>query len=311
MISDLSQVLRRILEQTSLSSRFPELAEAQISFERPSETFSPGQTTVNLFLYDIREHLELRNNEPTIERGNDGRAIIHNPPKRIACSYLVTAWPIGAEELPLQEHRLLSQVLQVFLAYPTIPEIPFLENTRLAGQEPALPMVTAQLDGVQSTAEFWTALGNQLRPSITVTVTIAIKELFEPEPTFIVITHNWQLAQRISPSSEQLVATTQAGFLGQRISPSSPPLVPGTEQQFFRIGGRVTDAENNPVVGATVILVERNLRAATDRDGNYSIGVIPAGAYTLRVQLDDVLQEVNITIPVESPASNYNLELQQ
>ncbi|NEO02350.1 MAG: DUF4255 domain-containing protein, partial [Moorea sp. SIO3I7] len=86
MIRDLSQVLRRILEQTSLSSRFPELAEAQISFERPSETFSPGQTTVNLFLYDIREHLELRNNEPTIERRN-GQAIIHNPPKRIACSY--------------------------------------------------------------------------------------------------------------------------------------------------------------------------------------------------------------------------------
>ncbi|NEO60730.1 MAG: DUF4255 domain-containing protein [Moorea sp. SIO4G2] len=290
MISDLSQVLRRILEQTSLSSRFPELAEAQISFERPSETFSPGQTTVNLFLYDIREHLELRNNEPTIERRN-GEAIIHNPPKRIACSYLVTAWPIGGEELPLQEHRLLSQVLQVFLAYPTIPEIPFLENTRLAGQEPALPMVTAQLDGVQSTAEFWTALGNQLRPSITVTVTIAIKELFEPEPTPIVITQNWQLGERISPCSEQLV--------------------PGTEQQFFRIGGRVTDAENNPVVGATVILVERNLRAATDRDGNYSIGSIPAGAYTLRVQLDDGVQEVTITIPVESPASNYNLELQQ
>ncbi|NET24649.1 Pvc16 family protein [Okeania sp. SIO1I7] len=290
MIRDLSQALRRILEDSRLSSRFPELAEAQISFERPSETFSPGQTTVNLFLYDIREHLELRSNEPSIEmRG--GQAIIHNPPKRIACSYLVTAWPVGGEELPLQEHRLLSQVLQVFSAYPTIPEIPFLENTRLANQEPPLPLVTAQVDGVQSVAELWTALGNQLRPSITVTVTVSMKELFEPEPTPIVITQDLQLGQQLSSSSEQFV--------------------PGTEQRFFRIGGRVTDAENKPVVGATVILVEPNLTVATDGNGQYSIGSIPAGAYTLRVQLEDLVQEVNITIPVENTESNYNVELQQ
>ncbi|NES65813.1 MAG: DUF4255 domain-containing protein [Okeania sp. SIO2D1] len=290
MIRDLSQALRRILEDSRLSSRFPELAEAQISFERPSETFSPGQTTVNLFLYDIREHLELRSNEPTIERRN-GQAIIHNPPKRIACSYLVTAWPVGGEELPLQEHRLLGQVLQVFSAYPTIPEIPFLENTRLAGQEPSLPLVTAQVDGVQSVAELWTALGNQLRPSITVTVTVSMKELFEPEPTPIVITQDLQLGQKLSPSSEQLV--------------------PGTEQRFFRIGGQVTDTNSQPVVGATVILVEPNLTAATDGNGQYSIGAISAGAYTLRVQLGDLLQEVNITIPVENTESNYNVELPQ
>ena len=287
MIRDLSLVLRKILETSPLSSRFSELAQAQISFEHPSETFSPGQTTVNLFLYDIRENLELRSNEPSLEM-RDGQAIIHNPPKRIACSYLITAWPIGEGELPLQEHRLLSQVLQVFSAYPTIPET-FLEGTLLAGQEPDLPMVTAQMDGLQSTAEFWTALGNQLRPSITVTVTIAIKELWEPEPTPIVITIDMQLGLQIASSSEQLI--------------------PAAEQRFFRIGGRVTDADNQPVVGATVVLLERNLRAATDENGNYSIGAITRGDYTLRVQLEDLAQEVNITVPVETTTSNYNLQL--
>ncbi len=289
MIRDLSQVLRRILEDSRLSSRFPELAEAQISFERPSETFSPGQTTVNLFLYDIREHLELRSNEPSIEmRG--GQTIIHNPPKRIACSYLVTAWPVGGEELPLQEHRLLSQVLQVFSAYPTIPEIPFLENTKLAGQEPPLPMVTAQVDGLQSAAEFWTALGNQLRPSITVTVTLAMNELFEPEPNYIVITRDLQLELLDEPISQGLSAI---------------------EQRLFWIGGKVTDVENEPVVGATVRLVERNLRAITDGDGQYRIGAIPFGTYTLEVQSGNFKKEVNITIPVTTIESNYNVELQQ
>ncbi|MDJ0594346.1 MAG: Pvc16 family protein [Pleurocapsa sp. MO_226.B13] len=295
MIRDLSMVLKRILEDSRLSPRFPELAEAQISFERPSETFSPGQTTVNLFLYDIREHLELRSNEPSIEmRG--GQAIIHHPPKRIACSYLVTAWPVGGAELPLQEHRLLSQVLQVFSAYPIIPErqpFSFLDNTRLSGQEPPLPMLTAQVDGLQSAAEFWTALGNQLRPSITVTVTFALEELlfeelFAPkELTPIVFTRNLQLSQQVSPDA------------------------PATEPRLFWIGGRVTDAGNQPVVGATVRLVEPVLSATTDGDGQYRIGAIPRGTYTLRVELDDLVQEVNIDIPVTTIESNYNVELQQ
>ena len=296
MIHDLSQVLRKILEDSRLSSRFPELAEAQISFERPSETFNPGQTTVNLFLYDIREHLELRSNEPSIEmRG--GQAIIHHPPKRIACSYLVTAWPVGGAELPLQEHRLLSQVLQVFSAYPIIPErqpFSFLENTRLSGQEPPIPIITAQVDGVQSAAEFWTALGNQLRPSITVTVTFALEELlfeelFAPkELTPIVFNRNLQLSQQVSPDA------------------------PTTEQRLFWIGGQVTDTEDQPVVGATVRLVERDLTAVTDAGGQYRIGALTRGTYTLQVvQSGNVVHQVNIDIPVTTIESNYNVELQQ
>ncbi len=288
MIRELSQVLKRILEESSLVSA--ELAEAEISFERPSEAFNPAQTTINLFLYDIREHRDLRNYEPTIERQN-GTVIIHHPPKRIACSYLVTAWPVGGEELPLQEHRLLSQVLQVLSAYPTIPEVPFLENTPLAGQEPPIPMVTAQVDDLQSTSEFWTALGNQLRPSITVTATLAIPQLPEPEPTPIVITQDLQLGLRLSSTSQQLK--------------------PGTEQRWLRIGGRVTDETNKPLVGVTVVLVEENLAVATNENGQYMIGSIPPGNYTLQVrQLDQVLEEVNITVPTNTTANNYDVTVQ-
>ncbi|MGK7884123.1 MAG: Pvc16 family protein [Crocosphaera sp.] len=288
MIRELSQVLRSILENSSLVSA--ELGEAQISFERPSETFNPAQTTINLFLYDIREHRDLRNYEPTRERQNN-TVIIHHPPKRIACSYLVTAWPVGGEELPLQEHRLLSQVFQVLSAYPTIPEVPFLEDTLLAGQEPAIPLVTAQVDDLQSTSEFWTALGNQLRPSITVTATLAIPQLPQPEPTPMVITQDLRLGLRLSNTSKQLK--------------------PDTEQRWLRIGGRVTDETNNPLVGVTVVLVEENLAAATDENGQYRIGSIPPGNYTLQVrQLDQLLEEVNIIVPTNTTANNYNVTVQ-
>ncbi len=253
MIRTLSQVLKRILEDSGLSLTFPELTGAQISFERPSESFSPGQTTVNLFLYDIREHLELRSNEPTIERRN-GQAIIHNPPQRIACSYLVTAWPVGGEELPLQEHRLLSQVLQVFSAYPTIPERPFLENTQLAGQEPPIPMTTAQVDGVQSAAEFWTALGTNLRASIKVTVTIGI-------PVF-------------APVTDRIV-TTKAVGVGV-----------GVEETLIQIGGQVqaqTEEGLKSVPNALIDILDTGLRTRTNKKGRYLFVQVPSGTHTIRV----------------------------
>ncbi len=253
MIRTLSQVLKRILEDSRLSLTFPELTGSQISFERPSESFSPGQTTVNLFLYDIREHLELRSNEPTIERRN-GQAIIHNPPQRIACSYLVTAWPVGGEELPLQEHRLLSQVLQVFSAYPTIPERPFLENTQLAGQEPPIPMTTAQVDGVQSAAEFWTALGTNLRASIKVTVTIGI-------PVF-------------APVTDRIV-TTKAVGVGV-----------GVEETLIQIGGQVqaqTEEGLKSVPNALIDILDTGLRTRTNKKGRYLFVQVPSGTHTIRV----------------------------
>ena len=171
MIRDLSLTLRAILDQPGLPA---ELAAAQIVFDRPTEPFAPSPTAVDLFLYDIRENVDLRSNEPIVERLN-GQARIHRPPLRVACSYLVTAWPISDEEPALQEHRLLSQVLALLSRYPTIPEN-FLQG-RLVGQEPPLPMMTAQANGLQNPAEFWTAVGNKLRASLTVTVTIAMPVL--------------------------------------------------------------------------------------------------------------------------------------
>jgi Pvc16 N-terminal domain len=169
VIRDLSLALRAMLTQPGLPA---ELAAAQIAFDRPGETFTPGQTTVDLFLYDIRENLELRSAEPTIERVN-GQAVRHPPPLRVACTYLVTAWPVGGSELTLQEHELLGQTLQVLARHPTISAD--LLQGGLKGQEPPLPLVTARSEGMKEPAEFWSALGGRLRPSLSVTVTIGLE----------------------------------------------------------------------------------------------------------------------------------------
>lgn len=268
MIRDLSQTLETILTQPGLPA---ELAAARIMFDRPIEQFNPQQTTIDLFLYDIRENLELRDNAPEITRTN-GQATIRRPPLRVACTYLVTAWPIGGTETVLQEHRLLSQVLQVLSRYPTIPE-PFLQGS-LRGQEPPLPILISSADGLKNPAEFWTALNSPLRASLAITVTIAM-ETFAPETAPLAITSELRLNQ----------------------------------ESVFQIGGRVTDNRDNPVEGLTVMLVEPNLTTTTDAAGDYRLSLPQAGTYTLRVQqTDGTSRDFAVTVPAIS-GRNYNLQL--
>jgi hypothetical protein len=227
MIRDLSLTLRALLRDPTLTSGFPELAATDISFDRPSEAFNPTAATIDLFLFDIRENLELKNNEPLAVRTATGFAI-SRAPVRVACSYLLTAWPVGGGELALQEHRLLSEALQVLTRFQKIPSA-FLQG-RLVSQVPALPMLTAKSDGLAEPLEFWTAIGNKLRPSIVVTATIAMDVA----------------APIVAPE----VVTSQLHF-GLRSSADDESLAASAGPSMFRIGGRVS-AANAAVSGATV-----------------------------------------------------------
>lgn len=196
MLRELSETLQAILDDDALGKTFPELLAAQVAFERPSDQFNPSQTTVNLFLFDIRENMELRTNEPVVAR-KDGGAVIQRPPKRFDCSYLVTAWAAGSTgpKLVLDEQELLGQVLQVFARYPTIPA-KFLQGS-LKEQSLPLPMKVGGTNRgeMKDPADFWSALGNKLRPSLIVTVTIELQAA-EPETAPLVKTHDLRLGLR-------------------------------------------------------------------------------------------------------------------
>jgi hypothetical protein len=282
MIDDLSQTLRTILTRSGPDP----LKSAQIVFDRPADPFTPQQTTVDLFLYDIREDVELRSNEPIFERIN-GQVITHAPPLRIACSYLVTAWPGGetGDAAVLLEQRLLSQTLQVLAGQPTI-DPKFLQGS-LKGQEPPLPLVTALVDPQKNLSEFWTALGNKLRPSLTVKVTISITSLFPPK-------------------TEPMV-TTEHLRSGIRSATAEESLVPATLTERFRIGGRVTDASGQPVPAALVTIVEVGLPARTDADGRFVLGMMQPGDFTVRVKTTST--ESNFLIKVPAPSEDYNIQL--
>jgi len=211
MIRDLSETLQAILDDADLEKSFPELAAAQVAFERPSEQFAPSQTTVDLFLFDIRENLELRAKEPIIERRNDGVALMQRPPMRVDCSYLMTAWVAGgAGPKPvLEEHEILGQAMQVFARYPVIPE-KFLQGS-LKDQTHPLPLRVGgtNMGEVKDPADFWSALGTKLRPSLVVTVTLEL-QTSEPETAPLVSTKRLRLGLRSDATEPGLVPGTVA-----------------------------------------------------------------------------------------------------
>ena len=113
MLADLDETLRGLLKEELERHGFEGV---DIAFDAPSREWSGqlSKPTVNLFLYDLREAEALRTSEwSRIQR--DGRTFEGRPPMVMECSYAVTAWTQAVED----EHRLLSQVLSIFFAFPS------------------------------------------------------------------------------------------------------------------------------------------------------------------------------------------------
>ena len=174
MINDLDKTLSVLLKRDLPS----ELADqVQISFATPDDQFPPQAVTlpaIDLFLYDVRENLELRSNEVYIDRRSDGTAKQTRAPVRVDFSYLITAWPSDSVPDPAaDEHRLLGEVMRVLLRHRTIPE----EVLRgvLKSQEPVLPVSSLQPGRLQSLGEFWQALGGKPKAALNYQVTLSVE----------------------------------------------------------------------------------------------------------------------------------------
>jgi Pvc16 N-terminal domain/Carboxypeptidase regulatory-like domain len=276
VIRDLSVSLRNLLDDPALSVDFPELETAAVVFDRPTSTFNPPQSSVDLFLYDIRENVELRSNEREVVR-NGPLATVRKAPMRIDCSYLVTAWPVGGTELPLQEHRLLSQTLQVLIRNPTLPA-GFLTGS-LIGQEPPLPSIAPEVDGLKSAAEFWTSMGSQLRAAFTVTVTISVPAL---------------------PDVTGPIVTTKTAHFALATRP--------VDETRVQVGGQVVDGGGQGIAGAIVDVLDAGERAVTDAEGRYLLSRVPIGNRTLRVSAVG-FQVATVVVPVPGTPDDYRVTL--
>ena len=178
MIADLDATLEALLRRELPAAI---VAATAISFDAPDDQFASSGIAlpaIDLFLYDVRENLDLRSNEWIVERPDAGNLVRHPPPTRVDCSYLVTAWASGTSPTRAQdEHRLLAEVLKVLVRFPALPAD--LLTGELAGADPPLPVTSLTPGRLQSPAELWQALAGKPRAALNLTVTAAVVPVSE------------------------------------------------------------------------------------------------------------------------------------
>ena len=162
MFDDVDQTLEKLLEI--------EFGAAAVRSEfcrsgQELQVLSGDKTTLNCFLYDIRENREASQRRTANGTGGTATERLETLGGAIRLSYCITAWsPVpasGAVQPPLEEHRLLGQVLEKLFKHPLLPrETP---TGTLAGQEVPLP-TTILPEDMKANRDFWNALGGQLRP---------------------------------------------------------------------------------------------------------------------------------------------------
>ena len=182
MLHELDQTLAALLKR-----ELPGRDQITVSFAAPDDQFSVKPPAVDLFLYDVRENVELRSNDEVVERQTDWTSIRYRPPVRVDASYLITAWPgggSGQSDASEDEHMLLSAVMRVLLRFPKLPRE--LLNGSLARQDWPLPVSTLQPGRLQSLGEFWQALGGKPKAALNYTVTLPV-DVSEPETQPLVI----------------------------------------------------------------------------------------------------------------------------
>jgi hypothetical protein len=182
VLHELDQTLGALLK-----SELPGRDQITVSFAAPDDAFSVALPAVDLFLYDIRENLELRSNDDFIEYRNDLMVARIRPPVRVDASYLITAWPgtgSGQSDSSEDEHKLLSAVMWTLLRHPRLPR-KYLKGS-LAGQHLPLPVTALQPGRLQSLGEFWQALGGKPKAALNYTVTLPVDVADDEEAHLVV-----------------------------------------------------------------------------------------------------------------------------
>ena len=274
MFADLDESIRQLLIQRgNLDS-----GEVDIAFDMPTREWAAGisKPTVNLYLYDVRENIELKNPAAwTVRRGPDNTAIKSRPDVRVDLAYSVTAFANAVED----EHRLLSRTLLTLLQHPILPQ-EFLQGL-VVGQE--IPASTAQSDGIiQSPADYWGALDNDIRPSIDYRLTLRI-----------------DLSQEISVGLALTSRMAVARINGHNGAADQ-------EELPLKIGGRIyrSDDPEAGIEGATVTLVERALDTVTDELGRFAFSGVPAGTYSMVISVPGIGEQ---TREIQVPSANYDV----
>jgi Pvc16 N-terminal domain len=267
MFADLDETIRQLL----IRNVPLDLSEVDVSFEAPDREWSGrlSRPTVNCFLYDIRENLELRQTDfETMRVNGNGTSTTRRMPARVDATYQVTIWARAPED----EHHLLFRVLAVLFRHPVLGE-DVLQGSLKNQPFPTHTKVIQPNQARANPAELWQSIDNRIRPALTYTVTVPL----DPEIEFtspLVFTRR----MRIFGEDEQKPAAESIQIRG-RVHPKGKP-----EEA-------ISDAE--------VTLQESGAVYHTDAEGRFAFRV-HEGAIHVSVKTPDG-KEVKRELKVPSP----------
>jgi hypothetical protein len=252
MLADLDESLRGLLKGELERHGFEGI---EIAFDAPTREWS-GQLSapaVNLFLYDLRESEEHRQSGWTRRRVGD-EFIESPPPMVMEVSYAITAWAQAVED----EHRLLSQVLSLLYAFPTLPQEMLNGRLRNGSQPLSIKAKVGQAKGDK--ADFWTAVGGQYKASLDYVVRLSVEA-----------------------GSRRQIPQVRTQTIRTRIidGPASAVV------EMHRAGGTVADADGEPLNNVWVTLPESGRWAATGADGRFIFDRLNPGRHKLLARAAD------------------------
>ena len=288
MINELDEALRRLL------LRDDQIKENRIdiSFDQPKGDWSAklSRATLNLFLYDVRENSKLRQTRPAWEvRPHNGDSVTrHRRPVRLDLHYMLTAWATEPDD----EHYLLTVALMALFRTPELP-VDLLPD-RLQEQPVPICLTVAQEDILRNPAEIWSAMENQLRPSVPVVVTLALNP-YEPMPAVKIVKERGlrfepHLKRRDKAYREQEDAQEEDKATHYR----------------WTIGGTVTSDQPLDFETIRLILVEAGVEVRPHADGRFSFGNLTAGDYNLEIYVGDRRAEHKV---ITVPSADFEVKL--
>jgi hypothetical protein len=175
MIQDLDETIRQLLLTKITSINW---ADVDVKFDMPTKEWSTTITkpTVNLFLYDLRENVELRSNERYWTRTGTPptSATESRAPVRLDLSYLIS---VSTTEIS-DEHRLLGRLLATLFRFPVLPP-EVLQGSMQAQPLPLLACV-AQPERTPNSWDVWTEFDHRLKAALSYVVTLSV-DPYSPE----------------------------------------------------------------------------------------------------------------------------------
>jgi hypothetical protein len=254
MIDALDSALANLLDDPSAPA---EVRDSDASFEQPDRTYAPTQPTVNLFLVDVHQNLDLRTSVPVREPADSG--YVEQPaPLRVDCRYLVTTWATTTTtpaQRVAEEHHLLGSVMSWLAQFPVLPARVL--GPRLAGQSELIRLTVGMAAPGRELPDLWNALDLSPRAAIWLSAVLAL------------------------PTGAAVVLGKPVTDVEVRLDEQESP-----RQRMHTIGGRVRGADA-PLGSALVSIDSLRRSVSSDLAGVFRIGTVPEGTYELKVSAPD------------------------